>query len=99
MAEDVPNGKPDPACYLLGRKNLGLDLKDSVLVIEDAPAGIKAGKAAHCKVLGLTTTHSAAQVKAAGADWIIRDLRDLQLKKWDKGARTVIVEISNALQD
>jgi glycerol 3-phosphatase-1 len=99
VAEDVPNGKPDPACYLLGRQNLGLALEDPVLVIEDAPAGIKAGKAAGCKVLSLTTTHSAAQVRAAGADWILRDLRDLQLKSWDKGSRRLTVEIANALQD
>lgn len=28
-----------------------------MLVVEDAPAGVKAGKAAGCKVFGLATMH------------------------------------------
>jgi len=44
-AESVTNGKPDPACYLLGRERLGLASADKqVLVLEDAPAGIRSGK-------------------------------------------------------
>jgi glycerol-1-phosphatase len=42
-AEAVRNGKPDPTCYLLGKEKLGLELDEEVLVIEDMPAGIKAG--------------------------------------------------------
>ncbi|KAG7101807.1 Glycerol-1-phosphate phosphohydrolase 1 like protein [Verticillium longisporum] len=70
-AESVENGKPDPACYLLGRQRLGLegDAK-RVLVLEDAPAGIRAGKAAGCKVIGLVTSHTVDQVAAAEPDWI-----------------------------
>src|SRR6266496_4135977 len=57
VAEDVEVGKPDPRCYLLGRSRLGLEHGASMLVIEDAPSGVKAGKAAGCEVLGLATTH------------------------------------------
>ena len=46
VAEDVDQGKPDPACYLLGRSRLSLDKKAKMLVLEDSPAGVKAGKAA-----------------------------------------------------
>lgn len=33
----------------------GANENENVLVLEDSPAGIKAGKAAGCKVLGLVT--------------------------------------------
>lgn len=99
VAEDVENGKPDPACYLLGRSRLGVSPEARVLVIEDAPAGIKAGKAAGCKVIGLTTTHDVEVVKNAGADWIVRDLRSVTCKGWDEKAGEVKLEICNALED
>jgi glycerol 3-phosphatase-1 len=75
-AESVANGKPDPACYLLGRKTLGLADSDGkkILVLEDSPAGIAAGKAAGCRVLGLVTSHTLEQVVAAEPDWVVRDL-------------------------
>lgn len=50
--------KPDPSCYVLGLDRIGLagaNENANVLVLEDSPAGIKAGKAAGCKVLGLVT--------------------------------------------
>lgn len=59
VAEDVSNGKPDPTCYLMGKKLLGLEhTEGDILVLEDSPAGIRAGKAAGCRVLGVVTTHS-----------------------------------------
>jgi len=44
------------------------------LVVEDAPSGILAGKAAGAKVLGLLTSHSLDQVKKGEPDWIVEDL-------------------------
>ncbi|KAJ5995594.1 HAD-superfamily hydrolase subfamily IA variant 3 [Penicillium waksmanii] len=98
VAEDVPLGKPDPRCYLLGRKQIELEDPEStsVLVLEDAPSGIKAGKAAGFKVLALATTHSLEQLIAAGADWIVEDLRSLIVTGVVDGK--VNVEIRNALQ-
>jgi glycerol-1-phosphatase len=95
VAEDVDNGKPDPACYLLGRRRLGFKDEKELLVIEDAPSGIKAGKAAGFKVVGLATTHDVDQVKNAGADWIIQDLRSLVLKGYTNGL--IEIEIRNGL--
>ncbi|KKK26962.1 hypothetical protein ARAM_006064, partial [Aspergillus rambellii] len=77
VAEDVEAGKPDPSCYLLGRKRLGLEHSADIVVFEDAPSGIRAGKAAGFKVLALTTTHTLAQVLEAGADWVVEDLRSV----------------------
>jgi glycerol-1-phosphatase len=93
-AEDVENGKPDPSCYLLGRSRIGLDDTSNILVVEDAPSGIRAGKAAGFKVIGLVTTHSLQQVRDAGADWIVRDLRDVAVK--GTGREIVEIEITNA---
>lgn len=78
-AEDVAAGKPDPACYELGRERIGLGQQDRVLVVEDAPAGVKAGKAAGCQVLGLATTHDVERLRDAGADWVIEDLSSVKL--------------------
>lgn len=99
MAEDVEKGKPDPDCYLLGRSRLGLPASAAVLVIEDAPAGIRAGKAAGCKVLGLATTHDLKSVTEAGADWIVKDLTSVRFEGWDEKTGVVKLEICNALKD
>lgn len=37
----------------------------AVLVVEDSPAGVRAGKAAGCTVVGLTTTHPAEALRDA----------------------------------
>ena len=47
------------------------------LVIEDAPAGIQAAHAAGMKVLAVTTTHSASELKEA--DYCVEDLRQIKL--------------------
>ena len=76
----------DPECYQLGKQRLGLSAESAVVVIEDSPAGIAAGKAAGCKVIGLTTTHPIAQVKEFKPDWIVKDLRSVQLVNIDATA-------------
>lgn len=89
-AESVENGKPDPACYLMGRQRIALAADDkSVLVLEDSPAGIRAGKAAGCKVLGLVTSHTAEQVASADPDWIVRDLDSVKIVGWQDGVATL----------
>jgi glycerol-1-phosphatase len=95
VAEDVENGKPDPACYLLGRERLGLGKDSRMMVVEDAPSGIRAGKAAGFAVIGLATTHSIPQVMDAGADWIVQDLRSVTMKDFEEGV--VRIQIDNAL--
>lgn len=96
-AESVENGKPDPACYALGRERLNLqDADKEILVLEDSPAGIRAGKAAGCKVLGLVTSHTAEQVIAAEPDWIVQDLDSVRVIRHEGGKTTI--EISNGLR-
>lgn len=97
-AEDVPRGKPDPACYLLGHSKLGLPREAPIVVLEDAAAGVRAGKAAGFSVVALATTHSIEQLREAGADWIVRDLRSVTMKQYDKKTGEVRIEISGALE-
>lgn len=96
VAEDVPNGKPDPTCYLMGKKLLGLeDMAGDILVLEDSPAGIRAGKAAGCKVLGVVTTHTLEEVVEAGADWVVKDLESVRVVGNGEGG--VKLEFSDVL--
>lgn len=55
-AEDIPKGKPDPACYQLAASQLGFKAEDCV-VFEDAAAGIQAGENARAAVVVITATH------------------------------------------
>jgi beta-phosphoglucomutase len=67
----VERKKPDPDIYLKAAALLGV-APDTCLVVEDAPSGIKAGKAAGARCLGLTTSFPAEEL--GQADWIAADL-------------------------
>jgi len=73
-AEDVARGKPDPEGYLAAARRLGVDPAEA-LVVEDAPPGVEAGLAAGAAVVGVTSTHSAAELSRA--DLVIPSLVDL----------------------
>ena len=77
-SSDITRGKPDPEPYLKGAAALGLAPADCI-VVEDAPAGIRSGKAAGTSVLALRTTDTDAELSAAGARWIVTDLSHVQL--------------------
>jgi sugar-phosphatase len=55
-AEDIPKGKPDPACYQLAASQLGYKTEHCA-VFEDAAAGIEAGERAGAAVVVITATH------------------------------------------
>lgn len=73
---DVTNGKPDPEPYAKGAQMLGISAQDC-LVLEDAPAGIRAGKAAGARVVAVRTTATDDKLREAGADWIVDDCAEL----------------------
>jgi sugar-phosphatase len=73
-AESVTTGKPDPEGYRLAAQRLGASLAACV-VVEDAPAGVRAGRAAGSVVVAVTTTHPAAELTAA--DVVVPSLREL----------------------
>jgi sugar-phosphatase len=56
-ADDVRLGKPAPEPYLVGAERLGIPVARCV-VVEDAPAGIEAARAAGMRVIGVASTHA-----------------------------------------
>jgi mannitol-1-/sugar-/sorbitol-6-phosphatase len=70
-AEDVEVGKPDPAGYLRAAALLGAD-PAHCLVLEDAPAGVAAGRAAGMTVVAVLTTNAEPALRAAHSR--VRDL-------------------------
>jgi len=74
-ADRLRRGKPDPEGYLLAARELGADPADCV-VLEDAPAGVEAGRAAGMRVVAVVTTHAPEELAAADervgsvADWL-----------------------------
>jgi mannitol-1-/sugar-/sorbitol-6-phosphatase len=83
---DVQRFKPDPDPYIKGAALLNFAPADC-LVVEDAPAGIRAGKSAGSSVLALRTTSPDSELTAAGADWIVNDLSFVQLAPVADGRR------------
>lgn len=75
---DIVHGKPHPEPFLKAAAMVGQDPRDC-LVIEDTPAGIRAGKAAGCRVLALRTTMSEAVLEAAEPDWIAESCASVRL--------------------
>ena len=75
-ADMVSHGKPHPEPYLRGAALLGF-APERCLVIEDAPAGCAAGKAAGCMVLATLFSHSAQQL--AAADWRVDSLEQVRV--------------------
>jgi beta-phosphoglucomutase len=68
----VQRGKPAPDVFLIGAQRLGV-APSACAVIEDAPVGIRAAVAAEMLPVGVTTTHSDADLRGAGAALIFRD--------------------------
>lgn len=56
--EDAAKGKPDPQGFLVAARRVGV-APERCVVIEDAPAGLRAAKAGGMRAIGVTTTHAA----------------------------------------
>jgi HAD superfamily hydrolase (TIGR01509 family) len=70
---EIERKKPHPDIFVLAAKRLGLPPAEC-LVVEDAPSGIQAGRAAGSRCLGLTTSFAAEVLRKAGAEWTAPDL-------------------------
>jgi HAD superfamily hydrolase (TIGR01509 family) len=71
--DDVERKKPDPQIFQLAASRLKLDPR-RCLVIEDAPNGLRAGKSAGSRCLGIMTTFDRETLLHAGADFLAPDL-------------------------
>ncbi len=77
-SSDITHGKPHPEPYLKGAAVLGFPIQDC-LVFEDVPAGIRSGKDAGARVVAFRTTVKDAELKEAGADWIVDNCSAISL--------------------
>ncbi len=75
--EMVQRGKPDPEPYRMGATMVGAAPADC-LVVEDAPNGVQSGVRAGCRVLGVEGTHTAAELRQAGAEFVVTSLERIR---------------------
>jgi beta-phosphoglucomutase len=76
--EEVPHGKPAPDVFLHAAARLGVPPARCV-VVEDAPAGVEAGRRGGMKTIGIATLHSELD-----ADIVVRSLEDLPPDAFDR---------------
>ncbi|GHC93275.1 haloacid dehalogenase [Nocardiopsis terrae] len=83
-ADDVTVGKPDPQGYLRAAARLGHD-PARCLVVEDAPAGIRAGLASGAAVLAVATSHDRFELEGLGATEVVDNLTRCSLETGPDG--------------
>jgi sugar-phosphatase len=88
-ADDVIHGKPHPEPYLKGAEVLGLNPAECV-VIEDAPAGIRAAHAAGMKVIGLASTYPPSALNEADA--VVQKLAQIHVATNAAGKLTLTLQ-------
>jgi beta-phosphoglucomutase len=77
-SEEVARGKPDPDVFLAAAERLSV-APSRCVVVEDAPAGVEAGKRARMRTVGALTTHGHLD-----ADVVVRSLADLPEDAFDR---------------
>jgi mannitol-1-/sugar-/sorbitol-6-phosphatase len=87
-ADDVAHGKPHPEPFLEAARRLGVDPRRS-LVVEDAPSGLQAARAAGCFTLAVVTT---TPREALDADAIVSDLSEVRFDANQAGIRVRLAE-------
>ena len=87
-ADDVKHGKPDPEPYRKGAELLKVNPVECV-VVEDAPAGIRAAHAAGMKVISLPTTYPVSELHEADA--IVSGLPKIKVSMDDASSRTPLL--------
>ena len=76
-AENVKIGKPDPECYLKAANTLSAAPR-TCLVVENAPLGIRAARAAGMNTVALLST--LGRVDLVGADYYVNDLAQFKVR-------------------
>jgi len=80
-------GKPHPEIFLTAAADLGVSAARTV-VVEDAVVGVQAGAAGgFALVIGVAREGNAEELRANGADMVVRDLADVSLAAIDQAAR------------
>jgi HAD superfamily hydrolase (TIGR01509 family) len=81
---DLARGKPAPDIFLLAAFELATE-PAHCFVVEDAPAGIEAARAAGMTAIGVARHDDAAGLWAAGADLVVTSLDDIAVGKLAEG--------------
>jgi sugar-phosphatase len=90
-ADDVVNGKPHPEPFLQAARLLDAD-PQRCLVVEDAPKGLDAARAAGCFTLAVITT---SPRRALDADAVVRDLSEVRFDVNNAGIRLMLANHSD----
>jgi beta-phosphoglucomutase len=69
--------KPDPEIFQVAMQDLKLNPSDC-WIIEDSLPGVRAGKAAGCFTVAITTTFGTTSLSGAGADMVVNSFRQLR---------------------
>jgi beta-phosphoglucomutase len=78
-AADVDRGKPDPAIYVAAAGQLGVD-PARCTVVEDAPAGVRAARAAGMRVIGVRGTVDPGRLLDEGAERVVAGVDRLRVE-------------------
>lgn len=79
--DDVHKGKPDPHIYRLACQRIDCPT-DAAVAVEDAASGIRAAKEAGLRCVGISGYKSGDALAAAGADCVLQDFVDINLRKF-----------------
>jgi beta-phosphoglucomutase-like phosphatase (HAD superfamily) len=85
---DLAHGKPHPELFLTAAHELGVR-PELAVVMEDAPAGVKAAKAGAMGAIGIARKDDAELLAAAGADIVVRTLDEVDLAALSDGRLAV----------
>lgn len=78
----VTRPKPDPEIYLKAMAMLGVSSEESI-VFEDSMTGVKAGRAAGARVIGVATTHTIDELAEVTND-VITDFTEMTWERLTK---------------
>jgi HAD superfamily hydrolase (TIGR01509 family) len=83
-------GKPAPDLFIECLHRLGADDPSNAAVVEDAAAGVAAGRAGNFGlVIGVDRGENRERLLANGADWVVSDLSDVTPERMDQRLREV----------
>ena len=97
-ALDVKHGKPDPEPYLMGAAKAGI-LPEEAIVVENAPLGVRAGKAAGCFTIAVTTGPIPRnEFEKEGADLIFSSMNEFADWLENNLPNTIVNELDTAVE-
>ena len=74
----ISTGKPDPEIYIKTASAINYP-PERCMVFEDSIAGVESAKRAGCKVIGVSTTHSADELE--GTEFVIDDFTNITIEE------------------